>query len=379
MAELGESISPPAVIQDEAHTVQNCPWHDNGEQPPDPPPMDPQADDEDAAAGFALKPIPANSGKKLGENKGGKDNTEIKVSYPGSASPKPEPLQWAPHHLIPGNASLKGSQIVPYLGDDNVIAKYGKGSKIKPKQSVGYDVNCSENGVWLPSPYALSMKGKWPTNPAAKLAYVEAAIDQSGGNAQFHMSHWKQMNKYFILRYEAEGPVVILNSLEGTSDRADSWMLGRSFRGPVSTPVRVTAKEDFETGLLVPIYPTPTIMRRDLYDAIRASGVDNIDVWPAVVYSSSGEVISEEYVAYNIIGLVAAAGLGTKYSPDNPERLMTASIDSLEIDPNAARELLMFRLAESLRTIVVHERVKSEIEARGIQNVAFVDPGDHWT
>jgi hypothetical protein len=185
------------------------------------------------------------------------------------------------------------------------------------------------------------------------------------------------MSKYFVLTFEAEGPCVILNSLDDTSDPSDDWMLGRKFRGSVSTPVRVTAKEDFETGTLLPFYPTPQIMRRDLYDAIRAAGVDNIDVWPAVVYSSTDEVISEDYVAYNVIGLIAAAGPQTKYAPENSDRFLAASFDSLEIDPNAARDALMFRLAESVRTIVVHERVKAEIEARGIQNVGFVDPPDY--
>lgn len=188
MAELGETIKPPDFVEDDVHSEKTCPWHDNT-TPPTQAEMDAQADDEDAGAGQVLAPIPANSGKKLGGNMGGKADTKIRVSYPGESKPKEEDLQWAPHHLIPGNASLKGSAIVPYLGDDTVIKKYGKGSKIKKGQTVGYDVNCAENGVWLPSPYALSMKGKWPTSPAAKLAYVVAAIDQNGGKAQFHMCH----------------------------------------------------------------------------------------------------------------------------------------------------------------------------------------------
>src|SRR4051812_19450269 len=194
MAELGESISVPGLVQDAVHSKDTCPWHDDPPPPAKPPAMDEQADDEDAADGEMLAPVmPKNSGKKLGQNKGDKEDTEIKVLYPGQTAPKTETLQWAPHHLIPGNGSLKGSAVVAFLGDNDVIAKF-KGdvtSQIKDKQSINYDVNSSPNGVWLPSPYALSMKGKWPTNPAAKLAYVEAAIDQNGGNMQFHMAHTK--------------------------------------------------------------------------------------------------------------------------------------------------------------------------------------------
>jgi hypothetical protein len=114
------------------------------------------------------------------------------VHYPGKPAPVEQDLQWAPHHLIPGNASLKNSAVVKYLGDATVIAKFGSGSKIKDGQTVGYNVNDAANGVWLVSPYALSMGGKWPKTADAKLAYVEAAIDQpggGGGNIQFHMSH----------------------------------------------------------------------------------------------------------------------------------------------------------------------------------------------
>lgn len=184
--------------------------------------MDEAADEEDAAGGMVLKPggIPANSGKKLGQSLGGKDDTRIKVTYSASSTAKDEPLQWAPHHLIPGNASLKGSNIVPYLGDDTVIKKYGSGSKIKKGQTVGYNVNAAENGVWLPSPYALSMKGKWPTNPADKLAYVEAAIDQNGGNSQFHMCHTQYSLKVqTILDTLADKLEMLTDS--GACDKAD--------------------------------------------------------------------------------------------------------------------------------------------------------------
>ncbi len=193
MAEIGESIAPPQFVQDDVHSESTCPWHDKSDQPAAAP-MDPQADNEDAGQGAVLQPMAANNGKKLGVNMGGKDNTKIKVMYPGATDPKEEDLQWAPHHLIPGNASLKNSAVVPYLGADSVIKAFGSGSKIKDGQTVGYNVNDSANGVWLPSPYALSMKGKWPANPAAKNAYVEAAIDSTGGKCQFHMCHTNYSN-----------------------------------------------------------------------------------------------------------------------------------------------------------------------------------------
>lgn len=115
-------------------------------------------------------------------------------------------LQYAPHHLIPGNESLKGSGVVPFLGDENAIRHYGQTSYIKDGLSANYDVNHAKNGVWLPSPYALSMSNQWPSDDgleivkkrkgqrianeteALRMAYVAAAIEAAGGR-QFHMRH----------------------------------------------------------------------------------------------------------------------------------------------------------------------------------------------
>lgn len=77
---------------------------------------------------------------------------------------KPWPVTCAAHHLIPAQASLRDSALLPWL------IKQGKPDKVKSTTSewtvdgyllasVGYDVNGAENGVWLPGPYA--MQGIW--------------------------------------------------------------------------------------------------------------------------------------------------------------------------------------------------------------------------
>jgi hypothetical protein len=184
------------------------------------------------------------------------------------------------------------------------------------------------------------------------------------------------MRQYYVMQGVAVGPVVILNSLRGPAD-GDGWMLVRNFKGQVQVPVQVTAKEDFDAGILMPLYPTPTIMRRDLYEAICSAGVDNIDVWQAIVRKADGTILSDQYLAFNVLGIVSAAGPGTTYAPENPSRLVDASIESLEIDESAAHGFLLFRLAESIDTVVVHRKVRAAIEARGIKNIAFVDPPDY--
>lgn len=218
----------------EVHTESTCPWHQKGENKKKKmAAMDP---DEDV-----LGAIPPNDGGTLGRNlKAAKDNPPkadwVEVTYRmgeelrykagkkrklvrvyqetrGDVEEEYD-LQYAPHHLIPGNESLKGSPIVPYLGDDDAIAEYAEGqaSVIKEGYSVGYDVNDAKNGVWLPSPYALSNRNEWPAEPGIEVikrrlgariaeqtedfkeAYVAAAI-AAAKNHQFHMRHKKYSDK----------------------------------------------------------------------------------------------------------------------------------------------------------------------------------------
>ena len=61
------------------------------------------------------------------------------------------------------------------------------------------------------------------------------------------------------------------------------------------------------------------------------------------------------------------------YDAGQPSTLLSMGFDSLTIDPAAARDLLMFRLAENITTIIVHERIKKAIEAARIPLIN-VDP-----
>jgi hypothetical protein len=177
--------------------------------------------------------MPNNSGKKLGnslkaDKKPAPQGETVSVyyaqgamvQYPAGKNKKKKmriygetvdsvdyDLQYAPHHLIPGNESLKGSQVVQFLGAASVITHFkgdGADSCIKPKMSVGYDINSGLNGEWLPSPYALSMSNEWPAAEGIealyksdaraaliaenfKMAYASASINHAG--KQFHMRH----------------------------------------------------------------------------------------------------------------------------------------------------------------------------------------------
>ena len=124
------------------------------------------------------------------------------------------PFTVAAHHLIPGNASLYDADVklIDYMEDGGKVTSI-PGKKYTIEGHIGYDVNGSHNGVWLPGNYAIKtalpkrkIKGK--TYPARvgttpikgksweelsnghedwQFAYVAGACKAT--RSQFHDSH----------------------------------------------------------------------------------------------------------------------------------------------------------------------------------------------
>jgi hypothetical protein len=179
------------------------------------------------------------------------------------------------------------------------------------------------------------------------------------------------MSSYFVMQGAADAQIVLLYSLKAPG-KFDNWMLARRFQAEVQEPVQATINPQNKKGILLPLYGVPQIMRRDLYETLVGAGVDNIDVYAAVVTQEDGTVVSNDYVAYNIIGAVKAADLSaTEFAPENPSRMVDAGVEKMAISDEKAKGLLLFRSAESIRLIVVHENVRKAIEAKGIANIAF--------
>lgn len=229
MSQLGESVAPPEFLSGVDHDENTCPWHKADNESADA--MDETDGDDDGA-------MPKNLGGKLKQKMmaaGDKppDVDTLRVSYKTlddkvkytitdqgkiktkfqtrfkDSDPKEYPLKYAPHHLVPGNESLKGNPLVAFLGAESVITHFadGQSSVIIDGKSVGYDVNRAANGVWLPSPYAISMGSNIWGNEAGlvaleaadgsaavglvhqfRAAYVAESI-RVGGDRQFHMRH----------------------------------------------------------------------------------------------------------------------------------------------------------------------------------------------
>ncbi len=122
--------------------------------------------------------------------------------------------------------------------------------------------------------------------------------------------------------------------------------------------------------------PVP-LMRKDLLDTLRAAGVNNLDAYPAELYYPDGSLAEGEYYIVNVIGVIAAADLvNSEYDVDQPENLISMGFDSLAIDSEKTKGALMFRLAESIASVIVHEQVVKAVQAAGIPLVEFYKTED---
>jgi hypothetical protein len=85
------------------------------------------------------------------------------------------------HHVIPGNEiwNDKGHPLHAW------IAKDAKGSRVRG--DIGFDTNCEENGIYLPSNKKVPDWGQQA--PDTQLQYATAAMSIEGNERQFHDSH----------------------------------------------------------------------------------------------------------------------------------------------------------------------------------------------
>jgi len=122
------------------------------------------------------------------------------------------------------------------------------------------------------------------------------------------------------------------------------------------------------------------LMSRRLVKALREAGVDNLQTYATKLTNlqEPNPPPEDHYLAVNIVGCIAAADL--KKSQTNPEvsdKMMSMDFHSLAIDPTKTRNALMFRLAEDLSAVLVHERVRQYVESRGIDTLTWYNP-EQW-
>jgi hypothetical protein len=178
---------------------------------------------------------------------------------------------------------------------------------------------------------------------------------------------------YFVMVGEGEHPVMPLGRGPQLSG---NWRRGMPERVEAPLPLTYTLDADYGGTPKVLYYEKAIpVMRDDLVQALTAAGVDTVQYFPAVLHEPVSQKQYTDYWAFNIVKKVACADLERSTVVGGDPQRGDADFGALFIDDTRTGGALLFRLAENVSAIVVHESVRAAIEARGIPGLVFYGPG----
>jgi len=149
------------------------------------------------------------------------------------------------------------------------------------------------------------------------------------------------------------------------------WITG-NLMGEPQKPLTVEFWQNGGNGQLELLLDSIPIFSKKLIESLGKSGVDNLQTFPINITARDGEVINEEYLAVNILGCIQCADMElSEYTDRAGEGLLAVNFRKLVIDDKKARGQLMFRLAESASSIIIHESIKQALEESGYQYIQF--------
>lgn len=152
----------------------------------------------------------------------------------------------------------------------------------------------------------------------------------------------------------------------------DSWMSGEAIAATVPEPLEIEIDPD-EPGDPLEMYELEAlIMSERLLRALQEIGVDNLQAYRARLVGPESGRTFENYFLVNVVGAVSCADLElSEYDPPPGRPTISVAFERLVIDEKRTGGTLLFRLAESLSTILVHEKVKLHLESRGFDMLTF--------
>jgi len=185
------------------------------------------------------------------------------------------------------------------------------------------------------------------------------------------------MNFYMMECYEPDDWEDSAMLKETPTPEGESWRDGQRFVTKPDEPIEIIIDPSHSDDVLEFENIDALIMTKRLLKALQESGVDNLDIYKAVITNTESGYKTDDYVACKLIGLVSAADLSeSKVVGGSPDGLIDVDFDSVKIDELKAKDHLLFRLVENTSAIVVHESVKNYIEGSGINTLDFVKPED---
>ncbi|AZZ90656.1 hypothetical protein EUZ85_07960 [Hahella sp. KA22] len=112
------------------------------------------------------------------------------------------------------------------------------------------------------------------------------------------------------------------------------------------------------------------IFSDELIAALQECGVENLETYNLDLFDPDNGQTYTNYKVVNIVGLIAAADMQQSDEPS----LNEVDTDSLINGTSKTGGRYFFRLAESTNTLIVHEKVKQHLLAKGFTDLAFYEP-----
>lgn len=166
---------------------------------------------------------------------------------------------------------------------------------------------------------------------------------------------------YFHLRQErvSGGLYMAVKAPPQVTGRRIQWLSGERHPIPLKTPIEVILDDTYGTALADFLDDVLPIMSKRLVDGLARAGVDNIDAYETVLVDPKRQKRFAGYFAVQVLGRVSAvdAAASDPFDPLNVGHTVV-QYRKLAIDEKRATGLKLFRLHESVSTIVVNEDVK---------------------
>lgn len=165
------------------------------------------------------------------------------------------------------------------------------------------------------------------------------------------------------------------------------WFRGTPFDVDIPNPMhlRFKPKEDGnpDHADFIPPYIegcSCEFFRDDLIAALQAYGVDNLDTYPVTIFDPDTGQTHTNFKAVNIIGLVSAADMEkSTYTLSDGIPLIDVPFDELVLRTDEISDLLIFRLAENIGTILVHESIRKMLIEKGFIKGEYMDAIEFYT
>jgi hypothetical protein len=181
---------------------------------------------------------------------------------------------------------------------------------------------------------------------------------------------------YYVMSCEGPAPVTPVDGYPKLP--GGPWFTGAKLVFPVPQPLRFMLSSEYRGSLKALYRPNIPLMRTDLLQVLQEAGVDNLELFDAVLEDPVTGAKHHNYKAFNVLGLVAAADMeqSVRAPINESSEMIDVFFDSLVIDPTKTHDLLLFRLAQSVNAVIVHENVKEAVERQNIAGMVFYEPRD---